>query len=212
MFQEWLCSIAKPADRFRFEYHWTLNVIQAQQLPSLLLRDKNPYLPRHIVAMSSRKRGLHIVDESSEESKFDLSILKRDQFTIIEGKINPIVRSLGTPANFFTGVIKYISDAHKESSSRPDSIHNRRHLANILQSLMAALKYHYTSAYENQTTSSINYQQFVRQVISSIKTYANDVCPLDRFFTEAGTIYYHLTADGPNYFVPTMINHGLRMS
>lgn len=67
-------------------------------------------------------------------------------------------------------------------------------------------------AFNARTSASMNYQQFVCRTISCIKIYTSDVCPLGAFFTQPGTIYYHSASDGPNFFVPKMINLGLRIS
>lgn len=106
-------------------------------------------------------------------------------------------------------MFKYIADAHKEAPANADGAPIRSRLVSVLKSLMVTLKSDYEEAFH---AKSPNHQNFVRRVISSFKTYVNDVCPLDKFFSEPGTIYYHPKADGPNFFVPMLIHHGLRMS
>lgn len=78
--------MAKPEELFRFEYFWTVSVVQSHQLPTALLRDDNPYLPRNIVLMKSTSNPRAVLDEDHGEKKAELSNLQRGQFTTIEGK------------------------------------------------------------------------------------------------------------------------------
>lgn len=69
MFQEWLCSIAKPAEQFAFEDQFTLSIVDAHQIPPSLLKDYQHYFTRKFI---------------------NLDILKTDRFVIIEGNYHPL--------------------------------------------------------------------------------------------------------------------------
>lgn len=109
------------------------------------------------------------------------------------------------------GVLTNMRESVEDLSSSPgnESAERREEYAQLLKRLMAAMKSNYQEVQQGTAISGA-YVEFVQAVVGFLQQYTVDICPVDRFFTDAAA--FPLPARDPTYVVGRLKNYGLKLS